>query len=153
MHTFAEFAVEAVAVKQRQPDLEVGFFAVVRGSGHQQEMATDTTEQLTQLEAFAFVDFVATIVGGEFVRFVNDDEIPGGVFQFGLIVGIARQLIQAADQAVTVGEVIARGGLFLFFAAEQGKFHVKFFQHFILPLLTQRTGGNNQDTLRVCPYQ
>ena len=47
-------ALEPVAVKQRQEELEVLLLAAVRGGGHQQQVAGDVAELLAELEALVF---------------------------------------------------------------------------------------------------
>lgn len=44
MHSVAEASLEAVAVEQREEEVEILLFAVVRGCGQQQEVARDLGE-------------------------------------------------------------------------------------------------------------
>ena len=139
MCAFAKFAVEAVTIQQREPDLEVFFLAVMWCSGHQQEVTGDGAEEFTQQEAFGLVDLAAEVVGGELVGLVNDDQVPLGVFELLLVLFVARQLIQSADELVLFIEVVAGGALLLLLAAKDLELNTELFQQLVLPLLGKGT--------------
>ncbi|MNZ54650.1 hypothetical protein D3C78_725570 [compost metagenome] len=153
VRALAELAVEAVTVQQRQPDLEVFFLAVVRGSGHQQEVAGDGAKQLAQFEPLGLVDLATEVIGRELVGFVDDDQIPLGVLQLLLVVLAARQLVKTSDQQVSLFEVVAGGALLLLLAAEDLEFDAELLQQLILPLLGQRARRHHQDALGICAHQ
>ena len=153
MCAFAELAVEAVAVQQRQPDLEVFFLAVVRCCGHQQEVAGDGTEQFTQQEALSLVDLVAEVVGRQLVGLVNDDQVPLGVLELFLVLLVARELVETADQLVLLVEIIAGGALLLLLAAEDLELDTKLLQQLVLPLLREGAGRDDQDALGIGAHQ
>ena len=81
MGTFAELAIKPVAIQQRHEELEVFFFAVVGGGRHQQKMAGDASQELTQFKAASFIDLAAEVVGRHFVGLIDHDQIPLGLGQ------------------------------------------------------------------------
>ena len=87
------------------------------------------------------------------MRFIDDGEIPFGVRQFFLVVLVARQLVQAADELVAFFKVVAGGGLFLFFGAEDFKAQTELFPEFVLPLFGERAGGNDEYPSRICTHE
>ena len=72
-------ALEAVAVEQREEELEVLLLAAVRGRGHQQEVAGDVAELLAELEALGLLELAAEVVGAHAVGLVDDHEVPVGL--------------------------------------------------------------------------
>lgn len=48
MHAVAEPPLEPITVEQRQEELEVFFLAIVGRGGHQQEVAREAREELTE---------------------------------------------------------------------------------------------------------
>ena len=91
-------ALEPVAVKQREEELEVLLLAAVRGRGHQQQVAGDVAEQLAELEALGLLQLAAEVVGAHAVGLVDDHEVPLGLGQLGQEVLVARELIHPRDQ-------------------------------------------------------
>ena len=102
-------------------------------------MPGDGPEQFAQQEAFGLVDLAAEVVGGEFVGLVNDDQVPFGILELLLVLLVARQLIQSADELVLFIEVVAGGALLLFLAAEDLELDAELFQQLVLPLLGKGT--------------
>ena len=76
VNTVAEFSIEAVGIKEGEEELEVGFFAVVWGGGHQKEMPCMFGEFFREKKAFCGFDLIAEVVCCEFMGFIKDDEIP-----------------------------------------------------------------------------
>jgi hypothetical protein len=94
VHAVAELAVEAVGVEQREEELVVLFLAVVRGGGHQQEVAGVGADLLGEAEAGGGLDLGAEVVGGELVGLVADDEVPAGLAELVLeVAGSSRRAI------------------------------------------------------------
>ena len=91
-------ALEPVAVKQRQEQLEVLLLAAVRRRGHQQQVAGDVAEQLAELEALGLLQLAAEVVRAHAVRLVDDHQIPLGLRELGEEILVARQLIHPRDQ-------------------------------------------------------
>ena len=56
---FAEFAVKALGIEQGEKKLKILFLAVVRRGGHQQKVPGLPAQELAELEAPGFVDFIA----------------------------------------------------------------------------------------------
>ena len=79
MHAIAKLAFEAVAVEQRQKELEVFFLAVVRRGRHQQEVPREARQQLTQPIALGVLDLAAEEGGRELVGLVAHDEVVAAV--------------------------------------------------------------------------
>jgi hypothetical protein len=76
VHLLLVPALEAVAVQQREKQLEVLFLAAVRGGRHQQEVAGDVAELLSELKALGLLELAAEVVGAHAVGLVDDDEVP-----------------------------------------------------------------------------
>ena len=76
--------VEAVGVEEREEELKVLVFAVVRRGRHQKQVSGMLADLLGEAEAPGLFEFRAEVVGGEFVRLVEDDEIPAGGAELGL---------------------------------------------------------------------
>ena len=91
-------ALEAVAVQQREEELEVLLLAAVRGGGHEQQVARDVAEQLAEQEALGLLELAAEVVRAHAVRLVDDHEVPLGLRKLGLQVLVARELIHARDE-------------------------------------------------------
>ena len=142
--TLAELAIEAVTVQQRHKELEVFFFAVVGRGRHQQVVARETTQELAQLKAPGFIDLVAEVVGRHFVGLVHHNQIPLSLGQQLLVFLVARELVQAGNQAVLFGKVVAAVALLLFFAAEQLEVQAELLAQFVLPLLCQGAGRDDE---------
>ena len=153
MRAVAEFAVEAVRVQQRQEELEVFFLAGVWRGGHQQEVAGDGTQQFSKLETLGLVDLVAEVAGREFVGLVHDDQVPARQAQLFKQVFGTGELVNAGDQQVKVIKRVAAAGLFDLLAREQFKTQPKFFPHFVLPLLDQRAGGDDEHALGIGTHE
>ena len=148
---FAELAVEAVAVQQRHEELEVFLLAVVRRGSHQQVVPRQAAQQLAQLEASALVELVAEVVRRHLVGFVHDDQVPFGPHQQLLIVLVAGKLVETGDEPVLFGEVVAAVALLLLLAAEELEVQSELLTQFVLPLLGQRAGRDDEHTTCVGP--
>ena len=79
VHAVAESALEAVAVNERHEELEVRFFAVVRGRRHQQKVARQARQQLPEPVALGVFDLAAKERGRHLVGFVAHDQVPAGL--------------------------------------------------------------------------
>ena len=112
MHAVAELAFEAVAVEQREEELEVLFLAVVWRGSHQQEMAREAGEELAEPVALRILHFAAKESGRELVRLVADDQVVPTVRGAKLLlhVLIARQFVESRDGEVILKEPIACSG-------------------------------------------
>ena len=64
--------------------MEVFFFAVVRGGCHQQQVPGSFTDALGKSKASGFFEFGSEVVCGQFVGFVEYDQIPASFQQFDL---------------------------------------------------------------------
>ena len=91
-------ALEPVTVEQREEELEVLLLARVRCRRHQQEVAGDVAEQLTELEALCLLQLAAEIVRAHPVRLVDDRPDPTRFPQLSLEFVVARQLVHSGDQ-------------------------------------------------------
>ena len=91
-------ALEAVAVEQRQEELEVLLLAAVRRGRHQQEVAADLAELLAELEAFGLLELAAEVMGAHAVSLVDDHEIPLRLRKLGAQLVVTGELIHPGDQ-------------------------------------------------------
>ncbi len=112
MHAIAEPSFEAVAVEQGHEELEVLVFAVMGGGRQQQEMSHQPRQPLTQAVAFGGFDLPCEERRRQLMGLIHDDEIPIGLFERGLDVLVAAQLVQAADGQGVFQEPVARAGCF-----------------------------------------
>ena len=145
MDAVAELAVEAVGIEEGEEELEVLVFAVVRRGRHQQQVPGLRADALGEAVAAGFLQLVAEEVGGELVRFVEDDEVPGFGAELVLELLVARHLVEADDEVVEVLEGIAgRRGTFEF-AGEHAELEAELLEEFVAPLLGQAAGGNDED--------
>ena len=155
VHAVAEAALEAVAVEQRHEELEVLLLAVVRRGRHQQEVAGERPEQLAELVALGVLDLAAEDRGRQLVRLVADDEVPAAVgrLQLGLHVLVARQLVEAGDDAgcVSRNQLPVRGRLELV-VGEDLEVQVEAAAQLVLPLLGQAAGADDEAALQVAAH-
>ena len=149
----AELAVEAVCIQQRHEELEVLFLTVVGRGRHQQKVAGDGPQRLAKQEALGLVDLVAEVAGRELVGFVHDDQVPLREHELFLQVFGSRQLIDAGDQQVEVVEGVAAAGLLDLLTREQREREAELLEHFVLPLLDQRAGRDDEHALGVGAHQ
>ena len=153
VRTVAELAVETVRIQQRHEQLKVFFFAVVRRGRHEQKVARDGAQQFTQLKTLGFFDLVAEVAGRQFVRLIDDDQIPMGEPQLFLQVNVPGELVYPRDHQVDVVEGVARTRCFDLLARKQRERQAEFFEHFILPLIDQTARRDDQHALGVRPHQ
>ena len=149
VHLLLVLALEAVAVQQREEELEVLFLAAVRGGRHQQEVTGDVAELLSELEALGLLELATEVVGAHAVGLVDDDEIPCGLREVGLQLLVARELIHARDQQ----RVVLEGR-----RAEHGvpqsrredlESEAELQVQLVLPLVDKAAGGDDQAPLDV----
>jgi hypothetical protein len=76
-------AFEAVAIEQGEEELEVLLLARVRRGRHEEQVAGDVAEELTEEEALGLFELAAEVVSAHAVGFVDDDQVPLGVFELG----------------------------------------------------------------------
>src|SRR6185437_13129684 len=114
VHTVAEAPLEAIAVEQREEELEVLFLAVVRRGRHEQKVARDPREKLAQAVPLGVLHLTAKERGGELVRLIADNEVVTaiGSAQQLLDVLIARELVEARDRQVVLEEPVSRASRF-----------------------------------------
>ena len=146
MNTVAKLAFEAVAVEQRQEELEVLFLAVVRRGGHQQEMAREPGEELAEPVALRVLDLAAEKRGRELVRLVADDEIVAAVRGAELLlhVFVARQLVEAGDAEVVFQKPIAGAGGLELVVGQDLERQMEAPMQFVLPLFDKAAGANDR---------
>ena len=151
MNAVAELALEAVAVEQRHEQLEVLFLAVVRRRRHQQKVACQRREQLRQPVALRVFDLAAEEGGGELVRLVADDQVPAAIGRLELLLHIlvARELVEASDDEIGFQEPVAGARGLEFVVGQDLERQVEAPIEFVLPLLGEAAGANDQAALKV----
>ncbi|MBM4343561.1 MAG: hypothetical protein FJ100_09305 [Deltaproteobacteria bacterium] len=77
MDAAVRLAFEAVAVEQRQEQVEIGFVAIVGRGRHQQEVGAVARQQLTKVVAVRVLGLPAIEVRRHLVRFVANNQVPG----------------------------------------------------------------------------
>ena len=144
-------ALEPVTVEQGHEQLEIRLLAVMRGGGHEQEMAGEGGEQLAQAEALGVLGLAAEDGGRHLVRFVADHQVPAAIrrLQFLLQVLVAGQLVQPGDDQVLLHEPVAGAGGFEFVVGDDLEGQREPPVQFVLPLLRQATRTDDQTPLQV----
>ena len=107
-----EASLEAVAVQQPEEELEVLLLAVVRGRGHQQEVAREAGEEPAQTVAFRVPDLAAEERRRHLVRLVAHHEVVAALRrpEPRLQVLVAGELVEARDGEVVLEEPVAGAG-------------------------------------------
>ena len=140
---------EAVAVEQGHEELEVGLLAVVRRGGQQQEMPGQRREQLAEPVALRVLDLVAEVGGAELVGFVADDQVPVGLLELGLGILVAAELVETANGQGVLAEPVAGSCGFERVIGHDLERQVEPAVEFVLPLLDEIAGANDQAPLQV----
>lgn len=151
MHAVAEAAFETVAVQQREEELEVLFLAVVRRGCHQQQVPGQAAQQLAEPIALGVLDLATEEGGRQLVRLVEHHQIPTGLrrLQLGLDVLVARQLVQPRDHQRRFGEPVAGACRLELVVGEDLEGQLEAAPEFVLPLLGQTAGADDQAALQV----
>jgi len=147
--TFAEPALEAVAVEEPQKKLEVLFLAAVRCRREEHEMARHFTKNLAQAIALGGFHFVAPEMRRHLVGLIDDHEIPVRMAQPVLQVVVAGHLVEAHDDAIVLGERIAGYRGFVALAGKDVKAQLELVPELILPLGCQVPGDTDEAALHV----
>lgn len=147
----AELALEPVSVKQRQEELEVLLLAVVRRRGHQEEVARKTGEDLPQPVALRILDLSSKKGRRKLVGLVADDQVIAAVGGTKLVlhIFISRQLVQPGNRKIVLKEPVAGAGGFEFVIGKDLERQVEAAVHFILPLLSQAAGADDETALEI----
>jgi hypothetical protein len=107
-------------------------------------------ERHEQLPAF---ELRAEVVGGQFMGFVEDDQIPAGVDELVLQCIVAGHLIQPHDEHVVVLEDVAARRVLVELRREDVENQTEFVGQFVLPLLDEAARGDDQDAPRVGSWE
>ena len=154
MRAAAKPALEAVRVEQGHEELEVFLLAVVRGRGHEQEVAAVGAEKLAQPIALRVPDLRAEVARRHPVRLVAHHQVPFlRRFEAPPQVFAPAQHVEPGDQAAGPGEGIAAAGDRrldpLPGQQVEGEAELRF--ELVLPLLHQAAGGDDEATLQIAP--
>ena len=151
VHAIPEAALEAVRVEQGHEELEVFLLAVVRGCGHEQEMAAAGAEKSAQPIAFRVPDLRAEEARGHAVRLVAYHQIPFlRRFEAAPEVFASAQHVEPGDQVAGFGEGIAAGPCCfdpLSGQEVEGEAELRF--KLVLPLLHQAAGGDDEAAFQI----
>ena len=71
MHLLTVAPLESVGIDEREEQLEVRLFPVVRSGGEQEEVPGESREKLPKLMALGVLDFIAEDVRRHLVGLVN----------------------------------------------------------------------------------
>ena len=151
VHTVAGAALEAVAVEQREEELEVLLLAVVRGRRHQQQVAGETRQELPEPVALRVLDLAAEERRRQLVGLVAHDQVPArvGRLQLLLHVLVARQLVQPRDDQVGLQEPVAGASGFELVVGQDLERKLEPAVQLVLPLLGEAAGADDQAPLQV----
>jgi hypothetical protein len=154
VNAFAEPALEPVGVEEAHEQLEVGLLAIVRRRRHQEEVARPRAEQPTELVTLRFLNLSAEIGSGHAVGLVADHQIPfrcGGQLRFQFI--RARRHVEPDDQPVALDERVAGDRGFDLIARQRVETQTEFLRKFVLPLLDEITGSDDQAAVEIAADQ
>ena len=156
VHAVPEPALEAVRVEQGHEELEVFLLAVVRGRGHEQEVAAAGAEKPAQPIAFRVPDLRAEEALRHAVRLVAYHQIPFlRRFEAAPEVFASAQHVEPGDQVAGFGEGIAAGPCcFNPFSGPEVEGEAEFRFKLVLPLLDQAAppaGGNDEAAFQIAP--
>ena len=149
VNAVAELALEAVAVEQGHEELEVRLLAVVRRGGQQQEVPGQRREQLAEPVALGVLDLVAEIGRAQLVGFVADDQVPVGLLELGLGIFVPAQLVEPADGQGDFVEPVSGSGRLQGVIGHDLERQVELAVEFVLPLLDEVAGADDQAALKV----
>ena len=150
----AETPLEPVGVQQAHEQLEVRLFPVVRGGGHQEEVARPAAEELAELVAPGLLHLAAEVRSGHAVGLVADDEVPvRGGLELGLQVVRPRRHVEAEDQPAPLREGVAGDRVLDLVAGHEVEGQAELLGHLLLPLLDQAARGDDEAALEVAPDQ
>jgi hypothetical protein len=112
-------------------------------------VASDVAEELTEEEALGLFELAAEVVSAHAVGFVDDDEVPLGVFELVLQELVAGELVHARDeQRVGVEDVevdIAVDQL----VSQDVEAQAELEEELVLPLVDETARGHNEAALDV----
>ena len=151
MHAVAKTPLEAVAVDERHEELEVLLLPVVRGRGHQEEVAGETRQQLAQPIALRVLDLAAEEGGRHLVRLVAHDEVPAAIRRLQLLLDIlvAGELVEPGDDEVGLHEPVAGARRFELVVGQDVERQVEPAVELVLPLLGETAGTDDETPLKV----
>ena len=106
---------------------------------------------MTELISFRVFDFAAEVRGRHLVGLVADDQIPSAVRRekLALDVLIAGEFVQASNDVVGLQEPVTGSGSLQLVVGQNLKWQVETAIKFILPLLRQTAGADDEATLKV----
>ena len=151
MHAVAKAPLEAVAVDERHEELEVLLLPVVRGRRHQEEVAGEARQELTQPVALRVPDLAAEERGRHLVRLVAHDEVEAAVRRLELVLDVlvAGELVEPGDGEVGLQEPVAGAGRFELVVRQDVERQVEPAVQLVLPLLGEAAGADDQTALKV----
>ena len=151
VHPVAEAPLEAVAVEQREEELEIFLLPVVWRGGHEQQVAGERAEQPCELVAFRILDLTTEEGCRELVGLIADDEIPTAINSLELLLYrlIAGQFVEPRDHQVVLKEPVAGAGRLQCIVGEDREGQVEAAVELILPLLGQATRADDEAALEI----
>lgn len=152
VNAVTELAVEAVGVEQGEEQLEVLLLAVVRCSGHQQQVPRLLTESLGEAEPAGLLQLRPEEVGSELVGLVEDDQIPPGRAELRLQMLVPRHLVEPNDELMVILERVARWRRFFQRGREDSELQAEFLEQFVPPLLDEAARRDDQHPPSIGPH-
>ena len=151
VHAVPEAALEAVAVEQREEEMEVFLLAVVRGRGHQQEVAREAGEKLPEAVALRVPDLAAEERRRHLVRLVADHEVVTALrrSELRLQVFVAGELVEARDGEAVFEEPVAGAGGVQLVVGQDLEGEMEAAVQLVLPLLGEAAGADHQAAFEV----
>ena len=151
MHAVAKAPLEAVAVDERHEELEVLLLPVVRGRRHQEEVAGEARQELTEPVALRVPDLAAEEGGGHLVRLVAHHEVEAAVRRLELVLDVlvAGELVEPGDREVGLQEPVAGARRLELVVGQDVERQVEPAVQLVLPLLGEAAGTDDQTALEV----
>ena len=151
MYAVAKAPLESIAVDERHEELKVLLFPVVRGRGHQEEVAGEARQELAQPIALRVLDLAAEERRRHLVRLVAHDEVPAAIRRLQLVLDVlvAGELVEPGNDEVGFQEPVAGACRFELVVRQDFEGQMESAVELVLPLLRETAGTDDETPLQV----
>ena len=151
MNPVAKAPLESVAVDERHEELKVLLLPVVRGRGHQEEVAGEARQELAQPIALRVLDLAAEERRRHLVRLVAHDEVPAAIRRLQLVLDVlvAGELVEPRNDEVGFQEPVAGACRFELVVRQDVEGQMEPAVKLVLPLLRETAGTDDETALQV----
>ena len=149
MHAFAVASSKPVRVDECHEELKVLLFAIVGGGSDHKQVAGAPGDQLSQMVSLGVMNLASPDRSRHLVRLVHDHEVPVGLLDVLLQILIAAHLVQPGDDQGHFLQGIAGAGGGDTVVGQDLEGQLKSQEQFVLPLLGEVAGTDDQAALQV----